>query len=235
MHVLLTRPLEDSIDLIKRFKDKDITVSHLPLIKINKLDYPKLKSSEYNVIVFTSSNAIRNLDTKDFNKKSLCFCVGDATEKTAKQKGFYNTFSAGGNVKNLQELILQNLEKKTEKILYVSGELVSYDLDKDLKLSGFKIKKIINYTSRKITNLNSESLDLIKKYPPDITLIYSKRSAESFDEIARKYSLSELMTQCTVMCISKKIEEFLKSKGWKKTETFNPGEELLKIEQIKNG
>ena len=25
MHVLLTRPLEDSIDLIKRFKDKDIT------------------------------------------------------------------------------------------------------------------------------------------------------------------------------------------------------------------
>ena len=43
------------------------------------------------------------------------------------------------------------------------------------------------------------------------------------------------MTQCTVMCISKKIEEFLKSKGWKKTDTFNPGEELLKIEQIKNG
>ncbi|MDA9731990.1 hypothetical protein N9U57_02070 [Candidatus Pelagibacter sp.] len=80
MHVLLTRPLEDSIDLIRRFKEKDITVSHLPLIKINKLDYPKLKSSEYNIIIFTSSNAIRNLDTKDFNKNTLCFCVGDATE-----------------------------------------------------------------------------------------------------------------------------------------------------------
>ena len=45
MHVLLTRPLEDSIDLIKRFKDKGFTVSHLPLIKINKIDYPKLNSS----------------------------------------------------------------------------------------------------------------------------------------------------------------------------------------------
>ena len=51
-------------------------------------------------------------------KKGLCFCVGDATEKTAKQKGFHNTFSAGGNVRNLRELILQNLEKKTDKILY---------------------------------------------------------------------------------------------------------------------
>ena len=30
-------------------------------------------------------------------------------------------------------------------------------------------------------------------------------------------------------------KEFLESKGWKKTETFNPGEELLKIEKIKNG
>jgi len=39
MHVLLTRPLEDSIDLIKRFKDKGFTVSHLPLIKINKIAF----------------------------------------------------------------------------------------------------------------------------------------------------------------------------------------------------
>ena len=115
MHVLLTRPLEDSIELIKRFKDKGFTVSHLPLIKINKLNYPKLNSSEYKIIIFTSSNAIRNIDTKDFDKKSLCFCVGDATEKTAKQKGFHNTFSAGGNVRNLRELILQNLEKKNRE------------------------------------------------------------------------------------------------------------------------
>ena len=43
------------------------------------------------------------------------------------------------------------------------------------------------------------------------------------------------MTQCTVMCISKKIEEYLKSRGWNKTELFNPGEELIKIDQIKNG
>ena len=163
MHVLLTRPLEDSIDLIKKFKDKGFTVSHLPLIKINKLDYPKLNSSEYKIIVFTSSNAIRNIDTKDFDKKSLCFCVGDATEKTAKQKGFYNTFSAGGNVKNLRELILQNLEKKTEKILYVSGELVSYDLDKDLIKEGLNVQRLINYSVSHIEDLSSNFLSELKK------------------------------------------------------------------------
>ena len=112
MHVLLTRPLEDSLELIKRFKEIGFTVSHLPLIKINRIDYPKINASDYKVVIFTSSNAIRYLDTKEFNKKIQCFCVGEATEKTAKEKGFYNTFSASGNVRSLRELILKNLEKK---------------------------------------------------------------------------------------------------------------------------
>ena len=71
---------------------------------------------------------------------------------------------------------------------------------------------------------------MIKNYPPDIALIYSMRSAESFNEISKKYSLTELMTQCKVMCISKKIKEFLNSKNWKKVDVFIPGEEFKKIE-----
>ena len=102
------------------------------------------------------------------------------------------------------------------------------------KVSPANINKIVNYNSTKITDINIESIEIIKKYPPNIALIYSNRSAESFDEIVKKYSLAELMTQCTVMCISKKIEIFLKSRGWKTT-VFYPGEEFNKIDQIKNG
>ena len=191
MHVLLTRPLEDSIELIKRFKDKGFTVSHLPLIKINKLNYPKLNSSEYKIIIFTSSNAIRNLDTKDFDKNILCFCVGNATEKTAKQKGFHNTFSAGGNVRNLRELILQNLEKKTEKILYISGELVSYDLDKDLIKEGLNVQRLISYSVSHIEDLSSVFLSELKKKIPDIVYIYSQNSAVSFLNFIKKYKLED--------------------------------------------
>ena len=209
MHVLLTRPLEDSIDLIKRLKDKGFTVSHLPLIKINKLDYPKLNSSEYKIIVFTSSNAIRNIDTKDFDKKSLCFCVGDATEKTAKQKGFYNTFSAGGNVKNLQELILQNLEKKTEKILYVSGQLVSYDLDKDLIKEGFNVQRLINYSVSHVKDLSSDFLSELKKKIPDIVYIYSQNSALSFLNLIKKYELEDYWMKTNLMCIGEKTSSVL--------------------------
>ena len=36
MHILLTRPLEDSKDLIMRFKELGHQVSHLPVITIEK-------------------------------------------------------------------------------------------------------------------------------------------------------------------------------------------------------
>ncbi len=232
MHVLLTRPLEDSIDLIKRFKDKGFTVSHLPLIKIDKLDYPKLNSSEYKIIVFTSSNAIRNIDTKDFDKKSLCFCVGDATEKTAKQKGFYNTFSAGGNVKNLRELILQNLEKKTEKILYVSGELVSYDLDKDLIKEGLNVQRLINYSVSHVEDISFDFLRQLKKKIPDIVYIYSQNSAVSFLNLIKKYELDDYWMKTNLMCIGEKTSSVLNELKWKKIFLFNPGEEEFLLYKI---
>ena len=232
MHVLLTRPLEDSIDLIKRFKDKGFTVSHLPLIKINKLDYPKLNSSEYKIIVFTSSNAIRNLDTKDFDKNISCFCVGDATEKTAKQKGFYNTFSAGGNVKNLRELILQNLEKKTEKILYVSGELVSYDLDKDLIKEGLNVQRLINYSVSHVEDISFDFLRQLKKKIPDIVYIYSQNSAVSFLNLIKKYELNEYWMKTNLMCIGEKTSSVLNELKWKKIFLFNPGEEEFLLYKI---
>ena len=232
MHVLLTRPLEDSIDLINRFKEKGFAVSHLPLIKINKLDYLKLNSSEYKVIIFTSSNAIRNLNTKDFDKKSLCFCVGDATEKTAKQKGFFNTFSAGGNVKNLRELILQSLEKKTDKILYVSGELVSCDLDKDLIKEGLNVQRLINYSVSHIKDLSSDFLSELKKKIPDIVYIYSQNSAVSFLNLIKKYELDDYWMKTNLMCIGEKTSSVLNELKWKKIFLFNPGEEEFLLYKI---
>jgi len=232
MHVLLTRPLEDSIELIKKLKDKGFVVSHLPLIKVNKIDYPKLNSSEFKVVVFTSSNAIRNLDTKDFDKDILCFCVGKATEKTAKQKGFHNTFSAGGNVRNLRELILQNLEKKTEKILYVSGELVSYDLDKDLIKEGLNVQKLINYNVSHVEDISFDFLSELKKKIPDIVYIYSQNSAVSFLNLIKKYELDDYWMKTNLMCIGEKTSSVLNELKWKKIFLFNPGEEEFLLYKI---
>ena len=112
MHILLTRQLQDSKDLIQKFKSNGFKVSNLPLLEISKSDYNETKIYNHNAIIFTSSNAIRFLDLKNINKNILCFCVGSYTEKTARSNGFQNVFAADGNARNLKELVQQNLSIK---------------------------------------------------------------------------------------------------------------------------
>jgi uroporphyrinogen-III synthase len=86
--------------------------------------------------------------------------------------------------------------------------------------------------SDKITDLNVENKKIIESYPPDTIFVYSVRSAQSFIEITKNYSLYPLMTGSQVMCISKKVAEIFKADGWKKVKIFNPGDELIELEEI---
>ena len=69
MHILLTRPLDDCKELIVRFKSLGHKVSHLPVIKIQNVNYDKININEFSGIIFTSANAIKNLNTSEINKK----------------------------------------------------------------------------------------------------------------------------------------------------------------------
>ena len=101
-----------------------------------------------------------------------------------------------------------------------------------MKKEGFRIEKIINYTSEKIEELNKDTNKIINDHPPDIIFVYSKRSAESFIELTKKYSLNGLMTDSRVMCISEKVLNVFKQSGWKKLEVFEAGDEITKIKDI---
>ena len=119
MHILLTRPLEDCSKMILKFQSLGHKVSHLPLIRIEKIDYGEINFSEFSGIIFTSANAVKFLKIEKLDKKIKCFCVGSVTEKKARSIGFQNTISAEGNVANLKELILQSYETKNKELIYV--------------------------------------------------------------------------------------------------------------------
>ena len=145
MHILLTRPLEDCSEMIIKFKSLGHQVSHLPLLSVDKIDHEMINFSDFKGIIFTSANAVKFLDLKSIDKNLLCFCVGSATEKKARSAGFQNVIAAEGNVENLKELILQNFDQKDGRLIYVSGEIISVDLDQQLIREGYNIKRIVNY------------------------------------------------------------------------------------------
>ena len=230
MNILITRPLIDSEDLMGKFFSLGHKIIHIPTLKISAIKIESVNINQYDALIFTSANAIRNLDVSSEGKKKLCFCVGSITEKIARQLGYNNTLSAGGTVNALKNLIINSKEiNDKSKIAYFCGDNITYDLDFELKREGFIIDKFINYKSEKITDLNDKNKEIITNHSPDIIFVYSLRSAESFIEIVRNHSLYPLMTGSKVMCISEKVANVFKSFGWKKVEIFNPGEELLKL------
>ena len=223
----------DAEDLMEKFFAYGHKIIHLPTLKISTVKTELVNPDSFDAFVFTSTNAVRNLKLTSMNKSIHCFCVGSITEKIVRQSGFVNTSSAGGTVNALKNLIMiSDKVNKNANLAYFCGDNISYDLDLELKNEGLKIKKIINYSSEAISDLNKENKKLIENFPPDLIYIYSARSAESFINIVKNYELNPLVTQSTVMCISKKVANIFKSHEWKKIEIFNPGDEILKLKDL---
>ena len=232
MHILLTRPLNDCSEMILKFQSLGNQVSHLPLFKIGKVNYDKINLSDFRGIIFTSANAIKFLDTKTIDKKILCFCVGNATEKKARSTGFQNVITAEGNVENLKELILRNFDRKDGKLIYVSGEAISMDLDQELIKEGYDIKRIINYRSIHNENFSDSFVKELKLNMPDIVYVYSQNSASSFLKFIKLYQSENLWMNTNLMCIGEKTSAILNEIKWKKIFLFNPGEEEFLLYKI---
>ena len=232
MHILLTRPLEDCSNLIVRFKELGHTVSHLPVIKIKKLEHNQLEFNDYTAFIFTSTNSIKNLNLENINKTIKCFCVGTSTEKFARKVGFQNVISSDGNVRALKELILQNHDKKDGKLLYISGEFISYNLDKDILKEGYDISRLINYSVDHNDEIKAEIIEELKKNIPDIVYIYSENSAKSFLNIIKNYHLIDSWMNTNLMCIGEKTSSVLNELKWKKIFLFSPGEEEFLLYRV---
>jgi uroporphyrinogen-III synthase len=232
MHILLTRPLEDCSEMIVKFKSLGHQVSHLLLLNIDKVNYEEINFSEYKGIIFTSANAVKFLEHRKIDKQILCFCVGTATEKQARSIGFQNVIAAEGNVENLKELVLQNFDQNNGKLIYISGETISVDLDRQLVREGYNIKRIVNYRTIHNQNFDENFVKKLKLNMPDMVYVYSQNSALSFLNFIKIHQSQSLWMNTNLMCIGEKTSSILNEIKWKKIFLFNPGEEEFLLYKI---
>ena len=232
MHILLTRPLEDCSEMILKFQSLGHQVSHLPLLIIEKMNHEEINFLEYGGIIFTSANAVKFLDLNRIDKNIMCFCVGNKTEKKARSLGFQNTIASEGNVSNLKELILQNYETKNKPLLYISGEIISADLDQQLSNEGYNVKRIVNYRVNHNQTFDNNFVKELKVNTPDMVYVYSQNSAYSFLNFVKIYQTENIWMDTNLMCIGEKTSSILNEIKWKKIFLFNPGEEEFLLYKI---
>ena len=108
MNIILTRPLIEIEDLMGKLFTMGHKIIHIPTLKISSKHNKNIDIRNFDSIIFTSANAIRNLKAINHESNKLCFCVGAMTEKIARLQGFQNTVSAGGTVNALKNLIVNS-------------------------------------------------------------------------------------------------------------------------------
>ena len=133
---------------------------------------------------------------------------------------------------NLKELILQNFDSKNGSLLYVSGEIVSSRLDKDLISEGYSLKRLINYTVSSTQEIKEEFRAQLKASIPDIIYVYSENSAKSLLNLLKKYDLLDSWMDTNLMCMGEKASAILNEIKWKKIFLFNSGEEEFLLYKI---
>ena len=114
----------------------------------------------------------------------------------------------------------------------MSGETITFELDKFLISEGLNVERVINYSSDPIENFNEILIDDLKNNVPDIVYIYSQNSAISFKNLIKNYNLQNHWMNTNLMCISEKTSSVLNDIKWKKIFLFNPGEEEYLLYKI---
>ena len=229
MHILFTKSQNSSEILVNKFTLKGHKVSNFSILNIKPITIPDIDFRNFSSLIFTSSNAIYNLKKINNINHLKCFCVGEQTATAAKKIGFLNVQIAGGNYSELCELIFKTCEKTKEKFIYIRGEFVSNDLEKDFKEKGYVLESIINYTTEPNLNIDPKLIEDLKNKLVDVIFVYSKRAADQLLKIILNHKIANDLENCTLNCISINVANTLKRLKWKKIKIFSSGEEELSL------
>ena len=225
MHILFTKSQNSSEILIKNFSAKGYRVTNFPILNIKPIIIPDINFKDFTAVIFTSSNAVQSLKNINNISHLKCFCVGEDTAAVAKKIGFLNIQVAGGNYIGLRDLIFKNCDRLKENFIYIRGEFISNDLERDFKKQGYNLKSIINYTAEPNLNIDHQLIEDLKNKLIDVIFVYSKRAADQLLKIILNHKIMDDLDNCSLNCISINVANTLKRLKWKRIKIFSPGEE----------
>lgn len=129
-----------------------------PLIRIGVPKVMPQPLDKRDVLLITSTNALRFLEILTDRRDWPVMTVGDASAHYARKMGFVDVLSARGTAKDLLALSQKIYSPNTPRtFVYASARHVSFDLSETLRARGFKARRDIYYHNdvRQYANIDS--------------------------------------------------------------------------------
>ena len=202
MRVVLTRPQEDSERTAVALRAKGHDVLIVPLLRVEPVD-AKLRTN-WGGVVITSAHAamaLAALAQRDGLISLPLYAVGKRTADAAREIGFTDIVTAGGDVRDLLRTIVEHRADEKGPLLYLAGEDRSGDLIGDLTVRGIAAEMAIIYRAAPAP------------FTVDAVLHFSRRSAESYLAGAASAQIAGPALAVAHYCLSAQIAEPLAAAG----------------------
>jgi len=213
MRIAVTRPQADSerTATVLRARGHDVLVT--PLMQVEPVAADIRET--WAAVIITSANApgaIAAHPARNALIKLPLFAVGQRSADAARQAGFADVITAGGDVRDLVRLIVARRADAVGPLLYLAGEDRAADLIGELTAHGIAAEMKVVY--RAVTAPFPPALvAALKTGEIDAVLHFSKRSADNYLTGARQAGISRQALAVRQVCLSAQIADSLAGAG----------------------
>jgi uroporphyrinogen-III synthase len=213
MRLVVTRPQADSERTAAALRARGHGVLVAPLMRVEPVAADL--SGNWGGVIITSANvagAIAGNPAGAALLKLPLFAVGRRSADAARQAGFVDVTTAGGDVRDLVQLIAERRADASAPLLYLAGEHRAADLVAELAAHGIAAEMAVVY--RAVTApFPPELIAALKAGEIDGVLHFSKRSVENYIAGAGRAGVAEPALKVQHFCLSRPISEPLQRAG----------------------
>ena len=215
---LITRPQEDSADAAIALARRGITPVLAPMMRI---EYAKTDIGNEvalaQAVLFTSRNGVRAFARLSPRRDITVLAVGDSTAALARDNGFVNVESAGGDSADLARLTIDRLDPANGLLFHAAGATVAGDLTEALNKAGFKTVRRTLYEAKALDALKEDTATALRDRTLDYVLFFSPRTGRIFADLVEKAGLAKTCDSLTAICLSAGVASEIKNIQWQNT------------------
>ena len=215
MRILVTRSQPNATKTAAALRARGHEPIVAPLLEMELVSEVDANDGPWTAILLTSANGLWGIVSWARDKKwhgIPVFAVGDITAKAAREMGFFEVASAGGNVHDLAKLVATRLTPPA-RLLYLAGEERAGDLAGVLRAKGFEVDLVVVYRFLTAQFLPEPAAAALAG-EIDAVLHFSRASAEDFVNAARGSNLLDAaLTKPIHFCLSEQVAAPLRAAG----------------------
>ncbi len=222
--IMITRPRDDALSYQTALQSHGFQTHLCPLLEIKPLVFNPPVLGSYQGLVFTSSagvHAFARWSDLLADRNIPVFTVGDHTAEIAQTYGFNAVMSANGSSADLPALVYAHTNTlantPAKPYLYVRGTHVARALVPAFQERGLCLEELTVYSADPVRALPLETINALETHQISAVTFFSKRTAETFIDLVKRYNLTEYLYSIKALCISQSVLECVRVAPWGST------------------